>query len=142
MNNGEKVKGKIVQVEVREYQPDSSLGVNCYSGEHLNFISIVTDSEEPIEELNEEPISTVAYTTDKVKVRQQPNTDCDVLGMMDAGDEVTVPAPETGENLVWIPTNGGTKYHSNSGCSSMIDPIQVTEETAIANGYKPCGRCY
>lgn len=59
-----------------------------------------------------------------------------------SGAAVTIPAPETGDNLVWIPTNGGTKYHRNSSCSKMIDPIQVTLDTAKANGFDACGRCY
>lgn len=55
---------------------------------------------------------------------------------------VTVPeSSEEGEHLVWVPTNGGTKYHNSKYCSSMQDPVQVTEETAKANGYTPCGRC-
>lgn len=62
----------------------------------------------------------------------------------DAGTgSVTVPKQEETEgNLVWVPTNGGTKYHNKSTCSNMIDPIQVSEETAIENGYTPCKRCY
>ena len=39
LNDGEKVEGKIVQFNVIEYKPDSALGINCWSGEHLNFIS-------------------------------------------------------------------------------------------------------
>lgn len=39
LNDGKKVNGKIVQFEVIEYKPDSILGVNCWAGEHLNFIS-------------------------------------------------------------------------------------------------------
>ena len=39
LNNGTKVNGKIVQFDVLEYKPDSALGINCWSGEHLNFIS-------------------------------------------------------------------------------------------------------
>lgn len=59
------------------------------------------------------------------------------------GTSVTVPeAEETGENLVWVPIHGGTKYHSTSSCSNMIDPMQVSKETAIANGYEPCKRCH
>ncbi|MBO6213921.1 MAG: DUF4214 domain-containing protein, partial [Lachnospiraceae bacterium] len=50
--------------------------------------------------------------------------------------------PETGDNLVWVPTKGGTKYHSTSTCSGMIDPIQVTLETAEKNGYTPCKKCH
>lgn len=39
LNDGVKVNGKIVQFNVVEYKPDSALGINCWSGEHLNFIS-------------------------------------------------------------------------------------------------------
>ena len=39
LNDGAKVKGKIVQFDVVEYKPDSAMGINCWSGKHLNFIS-------------------------------------------------------------------------------------------------------
>lgn len=39
LNSGEKVNGKIVQFVVNSYKPDSALGINCWAGEHLNFIS-------------------------------------------------------------------------------------------------------
>ncbi|MBE6941202.1 MAG: hypothetical protein E7455_02810 [Ruminococcaceae bacterium] len=38
LNEGTKVKGKLVQFCVEEYAPDSILGINCHAGEHLNFI--------------------------------------------------------------------------------------------------------
>lgn len=61
----------------------------------------------------------------------------------DANPSVTVPVEEETEGyLVWVPTNGGTKYHRNSNCSKMKDPIQVSVETAEANGYTPCKRCW
>ena len=44
--------------------------------------------------------------------------------------------------MVWIPTHGGTKYHSKATCSGMDDPEQVTLEEAQARGFTPCGRCY
>ena len=49
---------------------------------------------------------------------------------------------ETGENLVWVPTNGGTKYHSKKSCSNMIDPIQITLENAQARGYTAYKHCH
>ncbi|MBR2401357.1 MAG: SH3 domain-containing protein [Lachnospiraceae bacterium] len=56
---------------------------------------------------------------------------------------VTVPIQEeTVGELVWVPTNGGTKYHKNSTCSKMKDPMQVSVDTALANGYTACKRCY
>ena len=39
LNDGEKVAGKTVQFDVQKYNPKSGFGVNCWSGEHLNFIS-------------------------------------------------------------------------------------------------------
>lgn len=39
LNSGTKVKGKVVKFIVNEYKPDSTWGVNCWAGEHLNFIS-------------------------------------------------------------------------------------------------------
>lgn len=46
------------------------------------------------------------------------------------------------EHMVWIPTNGGTKYHSNSSCSKMKNPQKVTVKQAESGGYTPCQRCY
>lgn len=43
---------------------------------------------------------------------------------------------------VWIPTEGGTKYHSYEGCSGMENPEQVTEEEAIRRGFDRCGKCW
>lgn len=39
LNYGATVKGAIVQFDVNEYKPNSVLGINCWAGEHLNFIS-------------------------------------------------------------------------------------------------------
>lgn len=44
--------------------------------------------------------------------------------------------------MVWIPTRGGTKYHSRSDCSNMIDPDYVTLSRAIALGFTACKRCH
>lgn len=46
------------------------------------------------------------------------------------------------EKLVWIPTNGGTKYHSRSSCSNMNNPRQVTLDEAIELGFTACARCH
>ena len=44
--------------------------------------------------------------------------------------------------MVWIPTNGGTKYHTRSGCSNMENPEQVSESYAESLGFTPCKRCH
>lgn len=50
--------------------------------------------------------------------------------------------PQQSGPMVWIPTNGGTKYHSKPSCSSMVDPAHVTLDEAVSLGFTPCGRCY
>lgn len=52
------------------------------------------------------------------------------------------PAPTPSAKMVWVPTNGGSRYHRTSECSGMKDPQQVTLEEAESMGYGPCGRCY
>ncbi len=50
--------------------------------------------------------------------------------------------PDANSVKVWIPTNGGKKYHSRPGCSNMKNPKEVTQEEAIRQGFGPCKRCY
>lgn len=42
---------------------------------------------------------------------------------------------------VWIPTNGGTKYHTNAECSNMMDPDLTHVENARLLEYEACKRC-
>lgn len=44
-------------------------------------------------------------------------------------------------SLVWI-SQTGSKYHSNSSCSNMNSPQQVSVEEAEALGLTPCRKCY
>lgn len=55
--------------------------------------------------------------------------------------EATTIAQQQGV-MVWIPTNGGKRYHCKETCSNMIDPQYVTIEQAQQEGFTPCGRCY
>lgn len=45
-----------------------------------------------------------------------------------------------GEALVWV-SKTGKKYHSDSGCSGMKSPVQVSREEALRRGLAPCKRC-
>lgn len=51
------------------------------------------------------------------------------------------PAAEPVEQMVWIPTNGGKKYHSKSSCSGMKNPAQVSISSAKAQGFEACKKC-
>ena len=48
----------------------------------------------------------------------------------------------SGGGMVWIPTKGGKKYHSHSGCSNMNGPEYVTKSEAISRGFDACKKCY
>lgn len=100
---------------------------------------------------NVQPGITINYATGASKNTKQTesqstssaNSASSVTNTSPASSHVTVPQnSEVGNNLVWVPVNGGTKFHTHSGCSNIKSPMQVTRETAEANGYSPCKRCY
>jgi uncharacterized protein YgiM (DUF1202 family) len=85
--------------------------------------------------VNEKPVQQEQVT--------QPTSSSNSSGSGSGGSSVTVPSHEdTVGNLVWVPTKGGKKYHTNAGCSNMEGPMQVTVEHATALGYTPCKRCH
>lgn len=43
--------------------------------------------------------------------------------------------------MVWIPTDGGRKYHIGPGCSQMEHPIEVTITEAKKQGFTACKKC-
>lgn len=52
-------------------------------------------------------------------------------------------SPSTSSSImVWIPTNGGKKYHDTSTCSNMKNPKRVTLSEAKRLGFDSCGRCH
>ena len=85
-----------------------------------------------------------SYLIDEKPVQQEVVTKSNSSeGNSSGGSSVTVPSHEdTVGNLVWVPTKGGKKYHSYSGCSGMEGPMQVTVEHAEALGFTPCKRCH
>ena len=54
----------------------------------------------------------------------------------------TISASKKTEEMVWVPTHGGKKYHSKSSCSNMKDPEKVTLSEAKAEGFTACKKCY
>ena len=56
-------------------------------------------------------------------------------------EQVSQEQQQPQEQMVWIPQSG-SKYHSNSSCSGMNNPTQVTISEAQSMGYEPCKKCY
>ncbi len=59
----------------------------------------------------------------------------------ESDDSPTFSEPDEVEETVWIPTNGGKKYHSYPSCSGMKSPKEVTLKEATRRGFTPCKRC-
>lgn len=45
-------------------------------------------------------------------------------------------------STVWVPTNGGKKYHAKASCSNMKDPEEVAKTEAEERGFEPCKKCF
>ena len=83
---------------------------------------------EPEEETKKESSDTVstAYATDVVNIREQPNTDCEILGKTKPGDEVTVLGTEGDWSHVM--TNGTDGYIKSEYLSDK--PLETAAATA------------
>ncbi len=88
---------------------------------------------------NVQPDINIDYSTGQSSSAKEPTTE-----PTPAPNPSTTPTPpaDTTGTKVWIPTNGGKKYHSKSSCSGMVDPCEVTKDDAISLGFDACGRCY
>ena len=116
---------------------DSSIDANIYQIEK-NMKKVLSQMDIPYEEPTEKPTQ---KSTEKPteKLTQKPT----VAPTQKPTEKPTVaPTQSQNERMVWIPTKGGTKYHKDSSCSNMEDPIQVTVEEAIKNNFSACKRCY
>ena len=84
----------------------------------------------------------VPETTETPTVDSQENTEIQSEAEQAQAETEQQPIVEPQAEMVWIPTNGGTKYHNKSSCSNMDNPQQVTKDEAVAMGFTPCKRCY
>jgi len=42
---------------------------------------------------------------------------------------------------VWVPTDGGTRFHTRVDCSGMTYARKLSLRNALALGFEPCSRC-
>ena len=100
----------------------------------------VAITETTVPETTETVIETTEVVTEPTKTVIE--TTESVIETTQAATEATTQPTEPTEEMVWIPTGGGTKYHSRSSCSNMNNPSHVTISQAIARGFTPCKRCH
>ena len=103
-------------------------GMGFVSNKYLSAEKPVAPTPEPTPQPTPEP-------TPQPQPESQPDN-----GNAGGGTDVTAP-PSGGGDLVWIPTNGGKKFHSHAGCSNMKDPRQVSRGEAESLGFTACKRC-
>lgn len=58
-----------------------------------------------------------------------------------AEQEAAAQTNQPQEQMVWV-SQSGSKYHSNSSCSNMKNPTQITISEAQNQGLEPCKKCY
>lgn len=113
--------------------------------------SEVSSASAPVEEVKAEtptPVETATSTTSQPSQSvSAPSKSTSTSSSSTSTSKSTVKtAPSTAYKkvglLVWIPTNGGKRYHSNSSCSGMINPRRVDLGEARYLGFTACGRCY
>lgn len=102
--------------------------------------TVPTESMTSATEMDETTISTdpVAETVIETTVIETEPIVTTIAETVLATESATEPT----EEMVWIPTGGGKKYHSRSSCSNMDNPSNVPLSTAIARGFTPCKRCH
>lgn len=97
----------------------------------------------PFDSLTDDELNTVASRIAQTLEEEQAEEAAKAQAAAQAQAEAEAQAAQmqTQENMVWIPQSGA-KYHSNSSCSNMNNPTQVSISQAQASGYEPCKKCY
>ena len=96
----------------------------------------VIDKEAQAEREREEAERKAAEEAEK-----QAELEAQKQAELEAQQKAAEQSQEPQEEMVWIPSSG-SKYHSNSSCSGMKNPRQVTLSEAKSKGYTPCKRCH
>lgn len=56
--------------------------------------------------------------------------------------ELDIARPDLTLEVVYVPTDGGKKFHDNKKCCKMIDPRKISRRNAEKLGIDDCGICY
>lgn len=95
----------------------------------------VTETTKVTESTETTKATESAETTETTEITEVTEVTNATESVQHSPDDVQV-------TMVWIPTKGGTKYHSNQSCSGMDNPDQVTKSQAEQQGFTPCKKCY
>lgn len=79
----------------------------------------------------------------KLDYMMQSEASPSVIDLSPTPEPTAVPESPAAQNetMVWVSGNG-SRYHSNSNCSNMSSPSEISLSDAEASGYEPCKKCY
>lgn len=100
------------------------------------------ESKEIIPSESEKPVSEKSQTAPSTSASSKSTSSSSTSGSSSITKKAPTSAYKKVGIMVWIPTHGGKRYHSNSSCSGMINPRRVDLGEARYLGFTACGRCY
>ena len=101
---------------------------NSYESEYMSASSNSSIVKENIVS-NESEHQNITTTYSSVQINREQTTSTEIYYEYSSGS-------------VWIPTNGGEKYHTDPDCSGMINPQYVSLNEAVELGFTPCKKCF
>lgn len=115
---------------------DVSLSAKNSKGIISNELSITVVDNERIEQekLEQERLEQERLEQEKL---EQERLEAETR----AAEEAKASENQQNETVVYV-SGSGKKYHSNSSCSGMKSPQELTLTEAESRGYTPCKKCY
>ena len=133
--------------DVQDKLDKTSASLNNITADYETF----QERMSPFAELSDEEISTIVTEMEqkateeeaaRIQAEQAAQQQAQAAqAQAEAEAQAAAQAQQPQGEMVWIPQTG-SKYHSNSSCSNMKNPTQVTISEAQSRGYEPCKKCY
>ena len=135
---------------ILDFENDSTDEVADKATDEVIDDDVVVEKEDVVVETNDSPApppeappEDKPVETPSEPASPPPSSSGSSSSSSGGGTSVDAPSHDiAGENLVWVPVHGGTKYHSKSSCSNMEDPCQIPLDDAKLRGYTACKRCH
>lgn len=131
LNDGKRVKGKIVCFSVEEYAPDSILGINCHAGEHLNFLF----DDELTVSAGDSIVVRVTGEPSKVFLLDSWKIPCEFLRFNEVENTTptTLPTTTPTEAPTEAPTQAPTVAPTQAPTTALTEPPATEEATMPEN---------
>lgn len=140
---------KTLQEEYDSLQSSYNKTVSDFESTQIKLNDTLSAYEEyqkrmqPFDSLTDDELNTVTSRITQTLEEKQAEEAAKAQATAQAQAEAEAQAiqQQAQGSMVWIPRSG-SKYHSNSSCSNMKNPSQVSISQAQASGYEPCKKCY